>query len=42
MNNKDTFLDKGQVERVLSKIDNNGKVSTYRLNSKGEIIGIWP
>ncbi|WP_286674676.1 hypothetical protein [Clostridium sp. VAP51] len=42
MNNKDTFLDKGQVERVLSKIDSNGNVITYKLNSLGKIIGIWP
>ncbi len=35
-------LDKGQVERVLSKIDSNGNVSTYRLDSSGKVIGIWP
>jgi hypothetical protein len=35
-------LENGKVERVLSKVDSNGNVVTYRLNSKGEIIGIWP
>lgn len=35
-------LESGQVESVLSKIDSEGNVTTYRLNSKGKIIGIWP
>ncbi|WP_160690535.1 hypothetical protein [Clostridium sp. C2-6-12] len=35
-------LDNGQVERVLSKIDSNGNVVTYKLDSDGKIIGIWP
>ena len=35
-------LEKNQVERVLSKVDSTGKVTTYRLDSKGEIIGEWP
>ncbi|MDB2154107.1 hypothetical protein [Clostridium butyricum] len=35
-------LEKNQVERVLSKVDSAGKVTTYRLNSEGKIIGEWP
>jgi hypothetical protein len=35
-------LENGQVERVLSKVDENGKVTTYRLDSNGKIIGTWP
>ena len=35
-------LDNDQVERVLTKIDADGNVRTYRLNSKGENIGTWP
>lgn len=35
-------LDEDEVERVLSKVDSNGNVITYRLNAKGEIIGEWP
>ena len=35
-------LKKGQVERVLSKVDADGNVVTYRLDSQGNIIGIWP
>lgn len=32
----------GQVEKVLTKIDADGNVLTYRLDSTGEIIGTWP
>ncbi|ABN52427.1 hypothetical protein M972_111109 [Acetivibrio thermocellus AD2] len=35
-------LNKGQVEKVLSRVGKDGKVTTYRLNSNGEIIGFWP
>ena len=35
-------LENGQVERVLSKVDSTGKVTTYKLDSNGEIIGEWP
>jgi len=35
-------LEKGQVEKVLSRVGKDGKVTTYRLNSNGEIIGVWP
>jgi hypothetical protein len=32
----------GKVEKVLSKIDENGNVTTNRLDSKGNIAGQWP
>ena len=35
-------LEKNQVERVLSKVDSTGKVTTYRLDSEGKILGEWP
>ncbi|WP_265448055.1 KilA-N domain-containing protein [Acetivibrio straminisolvens] len=35
-------LKKGKVEKVLSRVGKDGKVTTYRLNSNGEIIGFWP
>ncbi|BCZ47457.1 hypothetical protein psyc5s11_35240 [Clostridium gelidum] len=35
-------LDRGKVERVLAKVDSNGNVVTYKLNSSGKVIGIWP
>ena len=35
-------LENGQVERVLSKVDKTGKVTTYKLDSNGKIIGEWP
>ena len=35
-------LDNGEVERVLSKIDSSGNVTTYRLDKNGKIIGPWP
>jgi len=47
-NNEDLAFDivkalgNNQVERVLSKIDVNGKIITYRLDSNGNIIGLWP
>ena len=31
-------LDNGEVERVLSKIDSSGNVTTYRLDKNGKII----
>jgi len=35
-------LNNGAVEKVLSRVGKDGKVTTYRLNSNGEIIGFWP
>lgn len=32
-------LERNQVERVLSQVDSTGKVKTYRLDAKGNIIG---
>ena len=37
-----TALRRGQVERVLSKVDVNGTVITYKLNAEGLIIDSWP
>lgn len=35
-------LEDNQVERVLSKVDSNGNVTTFRLDVNGNIIGEWP
>lgn len=35
-------LDDGKVERVLSKVDSDGNVTTYRLDADGNVIGVWP
>ncbi len=35
-------LEKGKVERVLSKVDGNGNVKTHKLDANGDIIGDWP
>ena len=35
-------LSRGQVERVLSKVDEEGNVTTYKLDNNGDIIGTWP
>ena len=35
-------LERGQVDRVLTKVDSKGVTTTYRLNSKGEVVGTWP
>ena len=35
-------LKQGKVERVLSKIDSDGNVTTYRLDADGNVIGVWP
>ena len=35
-------LDRGEVERVLTKIDKEGNVTTYRLDGEGKVIGTWP
>jgi len=35
-------LKKGQVDRVLSEVNVDGIVTTYRLDRDGNIIGIWP
>ncbi|MGE7022130.1 hypothetical protein [Solibacillus cecembensis] len=36
------LLRKGKVERVLSKVDSNGNVRTFRIDKDGDIIGEWP
>ena len=38
----DRALKNNRVERVLSHIDADGKVITYRLDCEGKIIGEWP
>ncbi len=35
-------LEKNEVERVLSKVDSNGNVKTYKLDKNGNTIGEWP
>ena len=35
-------LDAGDVDRVLSKIDDAGNVVTKQLDSAGKVIGNWP
>lgn len=35
-------LEKGEVDKVLSKIDANGKVTTYRVKPDGSIGSPWP
>ncbi|TKI53727.1 hypothetical protein FC756_22450 [Lysinibacillus mangiferihumi] len=35
-------LEDGKVERVLSKVDSNGNVKTYRIDADGNIMGEWP
>lgn len=35
-------LDENELERVLSKVDSNGNVKTFRLNENGDKIGEWP
>lgn len=35
-------LKKGQVDRVLTKVDSKGVTTTFRLNADGKIIGTWP
>ncbi|MEI3611234.1 hypothetical protein [Pseudogracilibacillus sp. SO30301A] len=35
-------LKENEVMRVLSKIDHNGNVKTYRLDANGNIIAEWP
>ncbi|OJE48261.1 hypothetical protein BAQ48_17860 [Bacillus luti] len=35
-------LENGAVERVLSKVDSSGNVKTFRIDTKGDIIGEWP
>ena len=38
----DRAFKNNQVERVLSHVDADGKVITYRLDCEGKIIGEWP
>ena len=33
---------KGQIECILSKVDESGKVTIYKLYEKAEIVGEWP
>ncbi|WP_062648137.1 PAAR-like protein [Chryseobacterium kwangjuense] len=35
-------MKKGEVDRVLSKIDEKGKVTTYKLDKQGNVTGPWP
>ena len=35
-------MKKGEVEKVLSKVDENGKVTTYKLDKDGKIVSTWP
>ncbi|TFW51778.1 hypothetical protein ES895_17615 [Bacillus sp. 007/AIA-02/001] len=35
-------LKRGKVERVLSKVDSSGKVKTFKIDAKGNIVGEWP
>ncbi|MGG5207407.1 PAAR-like protein [Chryseobacterium sp. MIQD13] len=35
-------LKNGEVDRVLSKVDSNGNVTTYKIDKKGDVIGPWP
>ena len=35
-------LGENELERVLSKVDSNGNVKTFRLNENGDKIGEWP
>lgn len=35
-------LDRGEVERVLSKVDETGNVTTFAIDETGKVIGTWP
>jgi hypothetical protein len=35
-------IDNGEVEKVVSKIDEAGNVTTYKVDSKGNIGDPWP
>ena len=35
-------LQNGEVDKVLSRVDSNGNVMNYRLDSNGFITGPWP
>ncbi|MCO6565749.1 MAG: hypothetical protein J6581_09965 [Apibacter sp.] len=35
-------LENGEVDKVLSKVDANGKVTTYRVKPDGSIGSPWP
>jgi len=35
-------LKKGNVDRVLSKVDEAGNVTTYKINADGTVGGLWP
>lgn len=37
-----TALETSKVERVLSRVDANENVKTYRLDKKGNKVGEWP
>ncbi|SDK29883.1 hypothetical protein SAMN04487922_10656 [Bacillus toyonensis] len=35
-------LERDKVERVLSKVDSSGKVKTFKIDAKGNVVGEWP
>lgn len=35
-------MDAGEVDKVLSKVDEFGNVKTYKVDAKGEVTGPWP
>ncbi len=35
-------LETNKVERVLSKVDRDGSIKTFRLDTNGNRIGEWP
>ena len=39
---EEMVLNPDNVQRVLTKVDANGNVSTYTLDTDGKIIGPWP
>ncbi|MFJ1366400.1 hypothetical protein [Capnocytophaga canimorsus] len=34
-------MSRGEVDRVLSKIDTNGNVTTYKLDELSRVVGKW-
>lgn len=36
------FMENGQVDKVLSRVDSSRNVKTYRLDENGCITGQWP
>lgn len=35
-------LENGQVDKVVSKVDVNGVVTTFRVDVNGKIVDPWP